>query len=105
MATTSKTFMPGTLPPGMREAFPEIPRALKDFANAFVRLQDQRYSADYDLSSRFEPEDAEVLIKTVENAILGWRTIEDHPTTHLYLLMLLAGKQIRTRKFAGIGQT
>jgi len=95
--------MSGTLPEGMRERFPVIPQGLKDFANAFVRLQDRRYSADYDLSSPWELEAVEVLIKTAEDAILGWRSIEDHPTTHLYLVMLLAGKQIRARKFAGTG--
>ena len=103
MATTSKTFMSGTLPEGMRGQFPIIPPGLKVFSYAFVQLQDRRYSADYDLSFQFKRKDVEVLIKTAEDVILDWKLIEDHPTTHLYLVMLLTGKQIRARKFAGTG--
>ncbi len=99
MAATSKTFLSGTLPDNMRRLFPVIPEDLKNFADAFARLQDLRYSADYDLAFLMNPQDVAASIKTAEDAILGWANIQDHPTTHLYLLMLLAGKQIRARKF------
>ena len=99
MASASKPFMAGSLPENIRPLFVTIPPELKKIAGAFVQIQDQRYAADYDLSRSFGPQDVELALNQVETAIQVWPKIANHPTTHLYLLLLVAGKPIRSRKF------
>jgi len=47
----------------------QFPKAIEDFANSFVTLQQHRHAADYDPAERFKKSDVEADIDTAEDAI------------------------------------
>jgi len=100
MRETSKTFASTKLPEYMGQHFREIPAELKRFAGTFSNLQEQRHTADHDLSISFNSGFVEPLVKGAREVIEHWSGVRSHPTTKLYLLLLLNGKQIKSKKFA-----
>jgi hypothetical protein len=54
---------------GNGKIIPKFPRAIEDFANAFVAMQDKRHSADYDPHAKFTKSEVLNDISLVEKVI------------------------------------
>lgn len=86
---------------GVRDFFnvaPDLgpPASVREMANLFLTVQDQRHEADYDLNAALSEVDAHWLIDRVENAIAAWEEA-DTPAHRdfkhaLCLLIVLKGK-------------
>lgn len=99
MKEASKAFASGTLPLWMRQVAPQltIPADLRLVSGTFVRLQEQRHRADYDLSVTFARHEAGSLVTDVRNAIGLWPNIADGDAARLYLASLLCWRALRQR--------
>ncbi|MCC6918709.1 MAG: hypothetical protein IT548_05860 [Alphaproteobacteria bacterium] len=53
----------------------QFPKAIEDFANAFVTMQKKRHDADYDPYSRFTKSEVTQDIATVEAAVGAFRLV------------------------------
>lgn len=58
-------------------------------AQAFERLQENRFTADYDLLAVFELEDAERLVELAETALTALAAAQGRPDTTIFLTALL----------------
>ena len=99
MKEASKSFAGGALPAWMQQTAPQlrVPGDLRKVARTFVRLQEQRHRADYDLSELMVREEAENLIASVRDAISLWPNVTEDDATRLYLAGLLCWKTLRQR--------
>lgn len=99
MATTARSFVRGTLPAAIvRRLGPlAIPNAVRQLAEAFLDLQDQRHLADYDVSESFLRGEVIVLVEQAETAVAAWPAVRDDPAAELFLLGLLVWNRIRDR--------
>ena len=61
--------------------------------SAFLRLQGERHSADYNNSIDWNPRDAQELVAVAEAAFENWHAIERTPAANEYLLSHLVGKK------------
>lgn len=61
-------------------------------ARTFIKLQEARHSADYDLN--YQPDSAEVsqLIKEAVLAMASWDSIQGSAEAHIFVLSLLLWK-------------
>jgi len=62
---------------------------IRDVAEIFVELQQQRHAADYDLAQTFDQLD---VLRTVEQsraAMSGWRKVRNTPNANVFLAALL----------------
>ena len=57
-------------------------------AGGFVRLQEERHSADYDLNHVFSREAAEAIVGDARASLLLWRAIRRQDDAEFYLLCL-----------------
>ncbi len=75
----------------------EPAEALVTIAAAFVKAQELRHRADYDLATTadFSLEEVATLIDKIEAAIAGWRGIRQDRAVRLYLTSLLAWDKMR----------
>lgn len=96
MHAASRRVAGGNLPAtlGWTTGFPS---ALQDIARAFIRLQDERHRADYDLSQPYSRTEAVRLVELAGTAITNWPTIADDDSTRLYLVLLLTWKSLEQR--------
>lgn len=62
---------------------------LIDIANAFGRLQEGRYAADYDLSLEIEIAYAAELVRMAEQALVTFDAVQSLPETTIFLTALL----------------
>lgn len=99
MKEASKSFAGGTLPVWVRQTAPQlvIPADLRRIAEIFVRLQEQRHRADYDLTDSLSRYEAKKFITDAREAIALWPAIADDDATRLYLAGLLCWKTLRQR--------
>ena len=68
---------------------------LKEVATAFVELQEARHAADYDTARRFTRQEANDIVQQAERAFSHWNTVRGTLPGDVYLVSLLALKQIR----------
>lgn len=68
-------------------------RRLKRIANIFIRLQQQRETADYDNSIRWSRTEALTLIDMVQEAFDLWGEIREEEIAEDFLLELLVQKR------------
>jgi uncharacterized protein (UPF0332 family) len=68
---------------------------LKNVAQAFVQLQEQRHAADYDNAIVWSRDDALVALDTVRAAFTDWQAIRGHDDAQDYLLQLFLPKMPR----------
>lgn len=88
----------GALEPGLAAYFGTA--ASRPFARtlgeAFVRAQEQRHEADYDLNASLSELDARVLIQSIREAIAAWQAqnlpLDRDFKQGLSLLLLLRGR-------------
>lgn len=83
-------FNPQTQPFGI------VPQGLVDVAVAFVRLQEERHRADYDLSYRLTRTQAEALVTRAQRAFSDLESVSGEAATKLYALLMLAGDKVIT---------
>lgn len=70
-----------------------IPPALRRVASAFVALQEERHSADYDRHEQFNATDTQSVLSMAAGAFQDWDDIHHDPLAGNYLLAMLIGKQ------------
>jgi hypothetical protein len=68
-------------------------QALQQVAGAFVDLQDERHTADYDNHEQWSPTDVQAILDTAHFAFQNWQSIRTDPMAGNYLLMMLLQKQ------------
>jgi len=74
-----------------------IERELSDVASAFVRLQNARHAADYDLARTFNRLYSVSLLGAAEQAFRDWNAIRATPNAAVFLASLLFEKQWKGR--------
>jgi uncharacterized protein (UPF0332 family) len=97
MAKISGHFAIGNLPKKLaslkgRFASPEpdsIVTGLKSVTNAFVKLQEARHDADYDLAKRYDRQEAERFVDLAEFAFSEWKRIRRDDLARIYLSCFL----------------
>lgn len=70
-------------------AAPPLSEALVSVAKSFIRLQEFRHKADYDVSSEFESVPVQELVKEAEQLFRAWDSIRKTDEAHLFLASLL----------------
>lgn len=94
MKKVSASFSKGEYPQlfdSVKAAFP-VGAQLKSVAKTFVRLQQARHEADYDLAKCFARSEVLDLIAQVEQAFQDWQTIRRDDLARLYLACFLLWK-------------
>lgn len=66
---------------------------LRIVAEAFNSLQDARHTADYDLSSNLDRNDAVLKIRLAESAFAAWRRIRAREEANVFLVALLMRRE------------
>jgi hypothetical protein len=76
---------------------PAVHDYLRQFARAFISLQDARHEADYNLPRRFARTEALDHLATARDAISAWKRLQhqDPDQARLYLFCLLFGATSR----------
>jgi uncharacterized protein (UPF0332 family) len=92
MKSTSRKFQNATWEDwhGNQQA---VPPALQRVASAFVDLQDERHTADYDNHEQWSPTDVQAILDSAYSAFQDWQSIRTDPMAGNYLLMMLVQKQ------------
>ena len=62
---------------------------LIEIADAFIRLQEARHTADYDLNDELSIDEASELHLVLETALENLARVEDQPATVIFLAALL----------------
>ena len=75
---------------GNRQA---IPLAIQKVANAFVDLQEERHTADYDNHEQWSVTEVQAALNTARSASQQWQSIRGDPMAGNYLLAMLLNKQ------------
>jgi len=96
MLAASRRVVGGNLPTafGWTTGFPA---PLQEISRAFIRLQEERHRADYDLSRPFSRVEAAELVELAGTAIASWPAIADDDAARLYLVLLLTWKSLEQR--------
>lgn len=76
----------------------KTPPDLKEVASAFVELQRDRHSADYDLTRQFTKADARLRLEQAEAAFAKWASVREDPVAALYLNLLTTYQSLKNRK-------
>ena len=74
-----------------------VPEDVAVVARAFVRLQEQRHRADYDVAIRFSRREALELVEVAEDAFRAWRRVRGGIVADLYLHTLLLGDKLKSK--------
>ena len=68
---------------------PATVEALRFIGRTFMKLQDQRHFADYDLTKDFDPTDARALVKSAQTFFTAWQNIRNEDIAQAYLVSLV----------------
>jgi len=66
-----------------------IQKELVDIADTFVALQEERHTADYDVTKKFLRVDVLQKINEVQQAFLDWKNVRQEPNANVFLAALL----------------
>ena len=66
---------------------------LRELARAFVDLQEDRHTADYDNHEQWSPTEVQATLNTARSAFQRWQSIRTDPMAGNYLLAMLLNKQ------------
>ena len=69
-----------------------MPPALQNVASAFVYLQQERHTADYDNHEQWSVTEVQTTLNTTRSAFQDWQSIRSHPMAGNYLLAMLLKK-------------
>ena len=70
-----------------------MPSTLQRVASAFVDLQEERHTADYDNSEQWSLTEAQAILNKARSALQDWQSIRTDPMAGNYLLTMLLNKQ------------
>ena len=70
-----------------------MPLALRKVAGAFVDLQDERHTADYDNHEQWSVSEAQAMLEIAHSAFQEWQSICTDPMAGNYLVAMLLSKQ------------
>jgi uncharacterized protein (UPF0332 family) len=100
MKEACKSFGGGTLKKGVAKGLPAgftIPGEIRELAETFVDLQDNRHLADYDLTERFKRSEVLVLIAEVRKHSETFRNLASSNEKRFFLACLWAWKELANR--------
>ena len=97
MARVCRAFQTDALPSGLRFLQP-LDADLRFVARVFVRMQEQRHSADYDLQIAFSRTDTFNLIDEVEAAFDAWQRVRQSDAATYFLFALFFYRADRWRE-------
>ena len=92
MKTTSNRILDGREFPYTNEN-PKVVSELKEIAQGFSQLQEDRHFADYNLTRPLDPVDALSQVKTAEKIFLTLPSIKKEQIVQEYLTLLLVKKR------------
>jgi uncharacterized protein (UPF0332 family) len=69
-----------------------VPPALRNVARAFVNLQDDRHTADYNNHLQWSLSDVELTLNKARSAFQSWESVSTDPMAGNYLLAMLLSK-------------
>lgn len=92
MKTTSNRILNGQEFPYANEN-PVVVRDLREIAQGFSQLQEDRHFADYNLTKPLDPSDALRQVKVAEKIFITLPTIKMEQTVQEYLTLLLVKKR------------
>jgi hypothetical protein len=97
MVACCKSFAGGTLPQSISSVLPTlpVPPDLTEVAGVFVRLQEERHRADYNLAASFQRTEVVDLLTDLDGAVGAWRRIRSHETARFFLAALPLWEQLR----------
>jgi cytidylate kinase len=70
-----------------------VPREIVSIANAFIRLQEERHRADYDLGSRFDRATAEGSVVLASRLFQDWTIVRGTDEAKVFLAALTFHKR------------
>ena len=62
-----------------------MPPELIELSKAFIRLQDERHDADYDLSLTYSRNEADAIVSLAEQAFKDWTAVRTTPAAAIFL--------------------
>jgi len=95
MKDACRSFSSGNLPQKIRHAIGAlpIPPDLRDVATTFVKLQEERHRADYDLAAPFSRMEVLALLGELDGTINAWKRIRTDDMARFFLVALPLWKQ------------
>ncbi|RXH54986.1 hypothetical protein GRAN_4090 [Granulicella sibirica] len=88
-----RRFLPKLLDQPLRDLLGEAAsQDLQMVALHFVKLQDARHSADYDLSYELSEDDTWELFEAASDAVKAWKRIAHTAEANIFILSLLLWK-------------
>ncbi len=100
MKEACKSFGGGTLRKGVSKGLPvgfTVPAEIREFADTFVDLQDNRNLADDDLTERFKRSEVLALIAEVRKQIENFKNASPSNEKRFFLACLWAWKELSNR--------
>jgi hypothetical protein len=90
MKAAASAFQSNRLPARIAPLIPDqISAPLISIARGFVRLQEERHSADYDLADQFDRNRVQDLIREAERVFRDWDTVRNTDEAHVFLAALM----------------
>ena len=99
MAAAARAFRGGSFPSLVIRTLGAVtvPVELRDLAQLFLDVQEQRHLADYDLAVSFLRADVIAIVDQVEKCIEAWTSLRIDPAAEFFLIYLLISDKIRNR--------
>jgi hypothetical protein len=97
MVATCKIFQGGTFPQNVVAVLgtPVVPPDLRDVAVAFVKLQEARHRADYNLGETFTRSGVKAQLTELDNAFEAWGRVRNNRMARFFLAVLPVWKELR----------
>ena len=93
MKEAAKRFESGNLPDHIKPFVTiPLPASLVSVARSFVRLQDARHKADYDVAQRFDRAAAQDAVALATQLFADWDAIKNTDDAHVFLASLMFWK-------------
>lgn len=93
MKDAAKRFESGNLPDHIRSLIANpLPAQLIAIAQNFIRLQEERHKADYDLATRFERARAQDAVALAVQSFADWEMIRNTDEARVFLASLMFWK-------------
>jgi hypothetical protein len=97
MVAACESFHGGALPASIAASVAPlpIPPELRELAGVFVKLQEERHRADYNLAAPFVKSEVLALLRELDGAVAGWHRIRREDAARFFLMALPLWDQLR----------
>ena len=93
MKQAANAFQSGRLPAHLATLLPPpLTASLTSVARGFVRLQEERHKADYDLADQFDRTRVLGLVKEAEQLFRDWNAVRNTDDARVFLASLMFWK-------------